>query len=313
MPTKKFGELELIEEIRKKFPRRRREILTGIGDDAMVFKNGLIVSTDSFVEGVHFDLRYFNFYQLGFRIMAGSVSDLAAMAAEPICALVSLYLPRSVRKRDVSQLYRGFKSLADRFRMDISGGDIVESPYWGVTLTVIGYTRKPLLRSTARPGDGLFVTNYLGLAEAGRIVLQKGYPKNQFNYAIRRHILPEPRVKEARVLIKYASAGIDTSDGLSTDALHLADESGVKIVIDADSLPIHRELRGLLKYRRIDPVQFILSAGEDFEMLFTARRVPGFKSVKIFRIGRVDKGKGVWLERSGKMIPLKPTGFEHLK
>jgi thiamine-monophosphate kinase len=309
---KQIGELELIEYIRGKFPQRRREILAGIGDDAMVFKNGLVVSTDSFVEGIHFDLKYFDYYQLGYRTMAGSVSDLAAMAAEPVCALVSLYLPRSVRKKDVGHLYRGFKSLADRFRFDISGGDIVESPYWGVTLTVIGYTRKPLLRSTARPGDGLYVTNYLGLAEAGRTVLQKGYPQNRFKCAVRRHLMPEPRVKEARLLARYASAGIDTSDGLSTDARHLADESGVKIIINAASLPIHRELRELLKYRRIDPVRFILSAGEDFEILYTARQVPELKSVKTFNIGRVYKGKGVWLESEGKITPIKPTGFEHL-
>jgi len=310
---KQIGELKLIEEIRKKLPQRRREIFTGIGDDAMVFKNGLVVSTDSFVEGVHFDLKYFNFYQLGFRTMAGSVSDLAAMAAEPVCVLVSLYLPKSVRKKDIRELYRGFKSLAGRYRFDISGGDIVESPFWGVTLTVIGYTRKPLLRSTARPGDYLYVTNHLGLAETGRMVLQNKYPRRRFKNAVRRHIFPEPRINEARVLKKYASAGIDTSDGLSTDAGHLAEESRVKIVINALSLPVHYELLRLAEYRKIDPVRFILSAGEDFEILFTGRRLPDLKTLKVFKIGRVLKGKGVWLERDGEITPLKPTGFEHLR
>lgn len=313
MLRKKTGELELIKYIRKKFPQRRREIIKGIGDDAMVFRNGFVVSTDSFVEGVHFEMRYFDFHELGFRTMAASVSDLAAMAAVPICALVSLYLPKGVRKQSVSELYRGFKSLADRFQIDISGGDIVESPYWGLTLTVIGFTRKPLLRSAARPGDNLYLTNYPGLSEAGRIVLRQGYPRDLFKSSVRRHLLPIPRINEARVIRKFAHAGIDTSDGLSTDAGHLSEESKVRIVIEAEALPIHPEVRRLVKYHGIDPLRFILSSGEDFELLFTAPMVPVIKGLKIAKIGRIIEGKGLWLDGCGKLSSLRPTGFEHLK
>lgn len=312
MPVKRIGEIALIEEIRKKFPRRRREILKGIGDDAMVFKNGMVVSTDSFVEGVHFNLRYFDFYQLGFRTIAGSVSDIAAMAAEPVCALVSLYLPRSIRKKDVSQLYRGFKSLADRFSIDISGGDIVESPYLGVTLTVIGFTRKPLLRCGARPGDGLYVTGHLGLSETGRLALEKKISARLFPASIRRHRFPLPRVAEALKVRPYATAGIDTSDGLSTDARHLAEESGVKVVIDGRRLPIHPEVERMARMLKTDPVRFVLAAGEDFELLFTSRRRPPSIARPLTRIGDVQKGRGVWLTRGDRSLPLKPSGYEHL-
>jgi thiamine-monophosphate kinase len=312
MPMKKIGELELIECIRKKFPQRRREILKGIGDDAMVFKNGMVVSTDSFVEGVHFNLRYFDFFQLGFRTMAGSVSDIAAMAAEPVCALVSLYLPRSIRKKDVGQLYRGFKSLADRFSIDISGGDIVESPYLGVTLTVIGFTRKPLLRCGARPGDGLYVTGHLGLSETGRLALEKKVSARLFPASIRRHRFPLPRVAEALKVRPYATAGIDTSDGLSTDARHLAEESGVKVVIDGRRLPIHPEVERMARMLKTDPVRFVLAAGEDFELLFTSRRRPPSIARPLTRIGDVQKGRGVWLTRGDRSLPLKPSGYEHL-
>jgi thiamine-monophosphate kinase len=313
MPRKKTGELELIEYIRKQFPRRRREILKGIGDDAAVFRNGFVVSSDSFVEGVHFDLDYFDCFELGFRTMGASLSDLAAMAAEPVCALVSLYLPRGIQKKSIRELYRGFKSLADRFRFDISGGDIVESPYWGLTLTVIGFTRKPMLRGAARPGDKLYLTNYPGLSEAGRIVLQKKYPRDRFKNSIRRHLFPVPRVIEARILRKYAHAGIDTSDGLSTDAGHLAKESKVGIVINAAALPIHPELKRLMKYHGIDPLRFMLASGEDFELLIAAPMIPVIKGLKITEIGRIIEGKGLWLDRGGRLSAMKPTGYEHLK
>jgi len=311
MHNKKIGELELIRYIRKMFPKRRREILAGIGDDAMVLGNGMVVSTDSFVEGVHFDFKYFKFYQLGFRCMAGSISDLAAMAAEPVCALVSLYLPDKVRKWDVTELYRGFRAIGDRFKIDIAGGDIIGSPFWGVTLTVIGMTRKPLLRSGARPGDGLYVTGYLGLSETGRLALKKKRTARHFPASIRRHRFPIPRVAEALKIRPNATAGIDTSDGLSTDARHLAEESGVKIVIDADRLPIHPEVLQMTRRIKTDPIRFILSAGEDFELLFTARRPPSI-ALPLTRIGEVKKGRGVWLTCGGRSRPLEPSGYEHL-
>jgi thiamine-monophosphate kinase len=312
MPNKKVGELELIRCIRKAFPKKRREILTGIGDDAMVFKNGMVVSTDSFVEGIHFNLQYFNFYQLGFRCMAGSLSDLAAMASEPVCALISLYLPKMVHKREITELYRGFRAIGDRFKIDIAGGDIIGSPFWGVTLTVIGTTRKPLLRSGARPGDGLYVTGYLGLSETGRLALAKRKSARWFPASIRRHRFPIPRVYEALRLRPYATAGIDTSDGLSTDALHLAEESKVRIVIDRRCLPIHPEVARMARWLKTDPVRFVLSSGEDFELLFTARRRPLSNTLLLTRIGEVRKGRGLWLAGCGRDQSIEPSGYEHL-
>jgi thiamine-monophosphate kinase len=313
MKDKIAGELELIESIRKGFPRRRREIIRGIGDDAMVLKGGFVVSTDSFAEGVHFDLAYFDHYQIGYRTMAASVSDLAAMASEPVCSLVSLYLKKGIRKDDVRDLYRGFRSVCDRFQMDISGGDIVESPFLGLTLTVIGCSRKPLLRNGARPGDGLYLTGYPGLSEAGRIILEKGYPRKFFRDSIRRHLYPVPRVNEARTIRKYCHAGIDTSDGISTDAWHLSEESGVGVVIDADSLPVHPELKRLRGYLGMDIHSFILASGEDFELLVCAPRIPVIRGIRIARVGRIVKGRGLWLERGGRATPIDPTGYEHLK
>jgi len=308
-----MGELSLIKLIRKKFPKTRKEILIGIGDDAMVFKNGMVVSTDSFVEGVHFDLRYFSFYALGYRTMAASLSDLAAMAAKPISALISLYLPKVIKKNEVIQLYNGFKDICKDFEVDISGGDIIESPYWGITITVIGYVKKPLLRSGAKPGQSLYVTNYLGLAETGRIVMKEGLPEKLFPVAVRRHLFPKPRIFEASKIKPYTTACIDTSDGLSTDTYHIGEESKVKIIIDGDKLPIHSEVKKLCAIKKIDRFKFILSSGEDFELLFTTCKLPKITGLKIFNIGRVLKGKGIYLSLNGKIKRLHPSGYEHLR
>ena len=304
------SELPLIKYIRKHFSKERKEIKVGIGDDAMVFKNGIVVSTDSFAESVHFDWRYFSKFALGYRTMAGSLSDLAAMAAKPICALISLYLPKTTTGKDIAELYKGFYAIGKRFKLDISGGDIIESPFWGVTITVIGYTKKPLLRCGARPGQSLYVTNYLGLAEVGRLVLLKNLSRKKFPEAVRQHLLPMPRVEEAYKIRKYATSCIDTSDGLSTDASHLSEESGVKVIIDAARIKLHPEVAKFCGLKKIDPLKFVLSAGEDFELLFTAGTVPSRIS---FQIGRIEKGKGLFLQTKRGLQFIKPSGYEHLK
>ncbi len=306
-----MGELSLIKYIRKKFPQTRYEIAKGIGDDAMVLKNGTVISTDSFVEGIHFDFKYFSKFALGFRTMGASLSDLAAMAAKPVCALISLYLTPKIKDSDIKDLYKGFYKICNKFQCDISGGDIIESPFCGITITVIGKTKKPLLRSGARPGDYLYTTGYLGLAETGRIILSEGYKKSLFPESIKRHLYPEPRIYEALKLRQYLNAGIDTSDGLSTDAFHLAEESGVKVIIE--NIPVHPEVRLLCKLKNISPVKFILSSGEDFELLITGKRLTNLTNIKLFRIGRLQRGKGVYILSGKKLKRIYPTGYEHLK
>ncbi len=306
-----MGELALIEYIRKRFHKKNRDISIGIGDDAMVLKNGTVISTDSFVEGVHFEFKYFSKFALGYRVMCASLSDLAAMSAKPICALISLYLPSKVKSSDIKDLYRGFSRVSEKFQCDISGGDIIESPFWGLTITVIGKTKKPLLRSGAKPGDYLYTTGYLGLAETGRIVLSEGYKKNLFPQSIKRHLYPEPRIYEVLKIRKFANGCIDTSDGLSTDAFHLGTESKVKVIID--NIPIHPEVELLCKLKGLSPVEFILSAGEDFELLITGKEIKNIPEVKIFRIGRITKGKGIFILLNRKLKKISPSGYEHLK
>jgi thiamine-monophosphate kinase len=306
------GELAIIRYLRKRFPKRRGEVLHGIGDDAMVFRDGYVVSTDSFFEKTHFDLKYFSFYALGYHTMAASLSDLAAMGASPVSALISLCISKIINPKFVRELYDGFEEMTRKYRCDISGGDIVRCKTFGMTITVVGRAKKPLLRSGARPGDSLYVTNFLGLAETGRRALKDGYPEREYPDSTKKHLFPEPRINEAFAIKKYAASCIDTSDGLSTDAYHLAEESQVKIVIEAEHIPIHPEVGKICEVQGADPTRFILSAGEDFELLLAASRVPRIRGAKIFNIGRAVKGKGLYLSTHGKIRRIEPTGYEHI-
>ena len=313
MARRNITELSIINYIRDRFPRRNREIIKGIGDDAMIFRNGMVVTTDSFFENIHFDLTYYSMYVLGQHIMAASLSDIAAMGAKPLCALVSLNLTKSITFEDIKSLYRGFEILSKKYAFDISGGDIVQSSNFGATVTVIGKTSKPLVRSDAKPGHDLYVTNFLGLAEVGRAVLSQKLPRKQYPDSVNKHLLPEPRIKEAVLLRRYAGACIDVSDGLSTDAHHLAFESKVKVIIDAEHLPIHSEVGKFCALKGIEPLDFILSSGEDFELLFSAKALPRLSKVKVFRIGRIRKGHGLFVPFRGEAKKIRPTGYEHLK
>ena len=306
------GELEIIGYLRKRFPTRRSEVLKGIGDDALVFRDGYVVTTDSFFEKTHFDLRYFSFFALGYHSMAASLSDIAAMGATPISALVSLCIPKKIGMKAIRELYDGFHEITRKFRCDISGGDIVKCQTFGMTITVVGRAREPMLRSGARPNDCLFVTNFLGLAEAGRIALKEKFREDEYPNAIKKHLYPEPMIKESFLIKKYATSCIDTSDGLSTDAFHLAEESRVKIIIEAEHVPVHSEVGKICSAQGFDATQFIQSAGEDFELLFTATRLPKIPGTKIFKIGKVMRGEGLFISDRGKMRRLRPSGYQHI-
>lgn len=307
-----MSELELIRRIRRAFPRNHRAVLVGIGDDALVLRGGMVVSTDAFVDGVHFIGAATSYLDIGARCMAGALSDLAAMAAEPVCALVALCLPKRTAQRNVDDLYRGFRIMASRYRCDISGGDMVASRTLVIAITVIGRTRRPLLRSGARAGQRLWCTGFLGLAETGRQVLNRHGDARVFRASVQRHRRPFPRIKEALTLRRWARAGIDTSDGLSTDALHLAEESDVGIVLHSAAIPVHPEVARYCRERGLDPIDYILSAGEDYELLFTTARVPRSPDVALAAIGEVVRRRGLYLERQGRARRIDATGYQHL-
>ena len=309
-----IGETKAIELIARIARHRNREIVKGIGDDAALYRDGLVVTTDAYLEGVHFDRSYLELSAVGARAVCGTLSDIAAMCARPIGVYVSLMIPPGTTRRDLRELYQGMDAVCSVYGTGIAGGDIVSSPLLGLSLTALGRTRTPRLRRDCRPGDYVYVTGWVALAETGRLALKHGLNPRKYRHAIERHVCPLPRIREALSLASQIRGLIDTSDGLSTDAGHLAVESRVRITIDRAALPVAPETIALCRELGIDLERFLVSSGEDYELLFTSPHSSCvIRHASLTRIGSVERGSGVWLLDKGKLRRLRPSGYDHLR
>jgi thiamine-monophosphate kinase len=325
MQLKQLGETKVIEIIKKIAVRRQPEVLVSIGDDASVLKDGTVITTDSYLENVHFDLSYMSIADVGKRAVCATLSDIAAMAAKPICLFIALFVPPPMKEKELKSLYQGMDEICRLFSVEIAGGDIVAAEKLGLSLTALGKTKKAILRSTARPGDYLYITGNIALAETGRMILNTpllssphrwGRKKVGGKQAIQRHIEPIPRIFEAQKISRYATSMIDTSDGLSTDAFHLATESKIKIKIFAEALPVAPITKEIAKITKQSLQEFVYNSGEDYELLFTTKNELPLKKLfktPITKIGMVEQGRGVWIVEKGKERRLLPKGYDHLK
>lgn len=306
------GEQQLIEIIGRTLGRPARARV-GIGDDAAVLTDGTILTTDAYVDGVHFDRRYLSLADIGRRATLAAVSDVVAMAARPDAVVVALGLPAGFAARDVRALYRGIGQACRPLGCEVVGGDIVCSQRLFLAVSATGRARRPRLRSLARPGQGLYVTDKVAAAETGRVALDRGLGR-QFGAAIARHRAPFPRLAAMLRLRPRIAALTDTSDGLATDARHLADSSRVRIVIDRAALPVLPATESLFAGDEPGLTHFLITSGEDHELLFTSngpvpRRAAG---VSITRIGTVEPGFGLYLRARGRVSRLREHGYDHL-
>jgi thiamine-monophosphate kinase len=307
-----IGEFKLINIISKMCKKKGNVI--GIGDDAAAFRNKnemVLVSTDMFIEDVHFNLNFISGFDLGWRVMAAGISDIAAIGGIPKYAFCSIGIPAKINVKFVTDFYRGMNKCSSMFNVYILGGDTVNSKKVVIDIIIVGsQKRKNLkLRSNAKVNDIIFVTGKLGTAALGLEML-KGRIKKEKN-CIKKFLNPIPRVKESKILSKlsYVHAMIDTSDGLSSDIRHILDMSGVGAEIYEDSIPI-ADVPFLERKVRI---KFALCGGEDYELLFTA----SYKSDKIMKIatpiGRIVKGNSLKIIVDGKKKELKEVGYEHFR
>ncbi len=313
MPERAKSETQLIRLIASTVKTRGR-VRVGIGDDAAVLAGGVVLTTDAYAEGVHFSSRYMSVVTIGQRCACAALSDVVAMAAEPEALVVALCLPQTLTPAAVKRLYRGIEGVCARLGAEVAGGDIIASDRLVISLTATGRTSRPILRSTARPGDTVYVTGTLGTAEAGRLALENSLPATLYPVPVRRHCYPLPRITVMRRLRRQMHALIDTSDGLATDAAHIAYASGVAIEIDCARIPLHPQTQRLCQQLKLDPVKFALTAGEDYELLFTTdSSLPGqIAGIRLTPIGRVLTGKGVKYRLDGRARKLNLRGYDHL-
>jgi thiamine-monophosphate kinase len=287
---------------------RGERIVRGVGDDASIVKSlKLCVTTvDMVVEGVHFRLDDpdLSFEDIGWRALAGALSDIAAMGAQTGEAYVALGVPRHVSERQALEVMLGAEQLAELTRTTIAGGDVVSAPALLASVTVVGWAerdQKLIGRDAARAGDQVAVTGVLG-SRARR---------------------PMPRLKEGRALAGAGThAMIDLSDGIATDALHIAQASGVTVRIELERLPTDEGTRRTAAELGVPDWQAAATAGEDYELCVCVPRKRMERASEAYKratgtgeltwVGRVVEGPpAVVLRHKGERQSLQ--GFEHLR
>ena len=294
------SEHQILKLIRNIVPHSKKYL----HDDAAIIENNLIVTTDSLVENTHFTLKTYRPEEIGWKAMAVNLSDIAAMGAKPLYALVSLSLPNKIARAGlapapslgwIKHLYTGIIRCAKKYKTQIIGGNLAKSKEINITITVIGKTvvKTPQwgvsTRSNAKPGDLVFATGAFG----------SGSCKKK----------PIPQIELGQKIVKIAkrAALMDASDGLADCLIQIAHQSNVKIIIDENKIP-----------RGKNSLSIALYGGEDYELVGTTsvndcKKLSKIKQIKI--TGRAETGKGAYLKQSDRRLvklDMKKT-FKHFK
>ncbi|MEX2393449.1 MAG: thiamine-phosphate kinase [Actinomycetota bacterium] len=313
MKLSDLGEFGFIQRVRRWLPASPAAL--GLLDDAAVIDVAdiecLVVTTDVLVEGVHFHLGWSKPDDVGFKSIAVSVSDLAAMGAQPRWVLVGIGAPPTMDEAVLEGLYAGIAEACVRFGVEVIGGDTARATELIVDVTALGVaTDEPVRRSGARPGDVLAVTGPLGRAAAGVELLRIGR-SDDGPACVEAHRKPSVRVDLAATLrASGVHAAMDISDGLGSDAQRIAEASGVGVEIDADRVPIADDVRDLAVKHDWDVLSLALGGGEDYELL-VAGPADAVEAAGFIVVGRVIDD-GAWLVVDGTREPLG-EGYDNFR
>ena len=342
-PLTEVGERRLLRHLRQRIPTGRG-VLVGVGDDTAVLEMGPLVlaTTDSMVEGVHFKRDWTPVRLLGRKALSRNLSDIGAMAGQPRHALVSLCLPDDTTVGWVDGFYDGLLERAAEAGANVVGGNLSSSP--GpivIDVTLLGECVRPLGRAGGRPGDHLVVTGTLGAAATGLRLLAQGARLDEtgelahggpwtetsmdvVSRCLRAQLDPRPPLSFGRALggQDIVHAGIDLSDGLSSDLLALCEASGVSARLVAETLPVDPACAVLERALGRDPLEQALHGGEDYELLLavpdeawpTLLGLAGVWGLSLTRVGQLEEGSpGISIETAGEARPLEPRSHEHFR
>jgi len=321
-----FGLIDRLAEMLESTPQgSRAELVLGIGDDTAAWQDGAAIqlaTIDSLVQGVHFNLDWTSWPDLGWKALAVGLSDIAAMGGKAAYVLVSLTLPDDTDVADVTDFYSGMIELAGQHDVAIAGGNMSQAPLVVINIVATGSATaadKILRRSGARPGDKIAVSGHPGTAAAGLEMLTTGtsFDTKTQDILSNAFLRPQPRLALGQLLLKQGVAtAIDLSDGLLADLGHICRASGFGARIEIEQLPVHPAVKSNFPNRA---TELALSGGEDYELLFTAGaekmdRIAAAAGLPITIIGEIVAGPPgdiSLVDRDGKSHKPHQAGWEH--
>ena len=288
-PISTLGEFGLIKHLTQFFPVENASTELGVGDDAAIINaegKKILVSTDMFTEGVHFNLGYTPLKHLGYKVVVAGISDIAAMNAVPTQIMISVAVSNRFPVEALEEIYAGIQLACRRYKVDLVGGDTTSSQTGLViNVTAVGLesSEKIISRNGAKPNDLLVVTGDLGGAYMGLQILEREhsvYLKNPnmqpemegYDYILERQLKPEARTDIKGILEELGvkpTSMIDVSDGLASEVLHLSDRSKVGFRIYEEKIPMDELTISTADEFNLNPVMTALNGGEDYELLFT--------------------------------------------
>jgi thiamine-monophosphate kinase len=359
-PPAAATEATIIERLRQRFAMASPRLLTGIGDDCAVLHLGngdpggralnardWLVTTDLLIEGVHFDLRWLNLADAGYKALAVNLSDIAAMGGTAVFAFGCLAVPPGTAPSAVEELLDGVEQAAREAGVILAGGDTVRGPQWAIGFTVLGEVQgAPLLRASARPGDTLWHTGVLGLSALGLARLCAGEAEQAGAAALSAHRRPQAQLAAGQWLRAQglATACMDTSDSLAQCLLQLAEASGAGLLLDfarypfapalnafataqkpwraggarAFSIPARYQLDKRVARQR-SLAEYVLASAEDYQLIFTTPPQVGPAELKhcpvpVTRLGTIvplEEGR-YYRGEDGRTMELTALGWRHL-
>jgi thiamine-monophosphate kinase len=315
-----MGEFDLIDIIKTTVQPPRHATL-GIGDDAAVIAapnpgSHTLLCSDCMVEGIHFDLSLMPIQDVAFKAVAAALSDIAAMNGKPVSVVISLALSKEkATERFIKQFYQGVAKLQQIIPFDVVGGDLSASPGpLFIDVAATGESAQPITRAGAKPGDILAVSGFPGLSAAGLYAMKNWKTVKEISGRLMHaHTTPKPRFDLA-LDPRTCHALIDISDGLASEAHHIANASHVALEIKAQKIPLHERARAFAQKTKQDALAWALYGGEDYELLGAFapdQPLPdGFTAIGLVKEA-TEQPAVTLVKVNDEREPLAPRGFDH--